>query len=73
MEEEALNEEDDDYITLKVTPEEMDELPCLPGPSAKWNPIFMAPKDTSGDSGQMRPSLQVPTFFKVWGNRAHPK
>ena len=58
--EEAPNKEDEDVITLKVTPEEMNKLFCEPGPSAKENPTFMAPKDTSGDLGPMRPSLHVP-------------
>ena len=58
--EEAPNEEDEDVITLEVTPEEMHELFCEPGPSAKKTPTFKAPEDTSGDLGPMRPSLHVP-------------
>merc|ERR1711954_426093 len=57
---EAPNEEDEDVIALKVTPEEMQELFCEPGPSAKKTPSFKAPEDTSGDLGPMRPSLHVP-------------
>ena len=58
--EEAPSEEDEDVITLEVTPEEMHELFCEPGPSAKKTPSFKAPEDTSGDLGPMRPSLHVP-------------
>merc|ERR1712112_192598 len=38
--EEAPSEEDEDVITLEVTPEEMHELFCEPGPSAKKTPSF---------------------------------
>merc|ERR1711954_275700 len=39
--EEAPNKEDEDVITLKVTPEEMNKLFCEPSPSAKENPTLL--------------------------------